>query len=111
MSPFCCVEGWESTGRGSVEPLSMPKNGLCQVRHLLVPTASRRLFLGAFVLLSSIWLQFIWLAVGSTVKARDLVKLNNNSISTAPTNITDCSSVRVNTVRGNFDFRNATEGK
>ncbi len=38
------------------------------------------LFHGAFVLVSSIWLQFIWLAVGSTVKTRDLIKLNNNSI-------------------------------
>ena len=44
-------------------------------------------FLGALVLISSIWLQFIWLAVGSTVKTRDLVKLNNNSIPTAPTNL------------------------
>jgi len=34
-------------------------------------------------LVSSIWLQFIWLAVGSTVKTRDLIKLNNNSILTA----------------------------
>src|SRR6267154_1611138 len=34
---------------------------------------------------SSIWLQMIWLAVGSTVKTRDLAKLNNNSIPTAPT--------------------------
>src|SRR5258708_30534749 len=42
-------------------------------------------FLGALVLVSSIWLQFIWLAVGSTVKTRDLVKLNNNSTPTAPT--------------------------
>ena len=32
--------------------------------------------------LSSIWLQLISLAVGSTVKTRDLVKLNNNLIPT-----------------------------
>ncbi len=37
--------------------------------------------------LSSIWLQFIWLAVGSTVTTRDLVNLINNSIPTAPTNL------------------------
>jgi hypothetical protein len=46
---------------------------------------SHPLFLGAFMLVSSIWLQFIWLAVGSTVKTRDLVKLNDNSIPSAPT--------------------------
>jgi hypothetical protein len=33
---------------------------------------------------SSIWLQFIWLAVGSTVTTRDLVNLIDNSISTRP---------------------------
>ena len=47
-------------------------------------SASRHLFLG-FVVVSSIWLQFILAAVGSTVKTRDLVKLNNNSIPAAPT--------------------------
>jgi hypothetical protein len=50
-------------------------------------SASHQLLLSAFVLVSSIWLQFIWVAVGSTVKTRDLVKLNNNSIPTAPTNL------------------------
>jgi len=39
----------------------------------------------SFVVVSSIWLQLIWMTVGSTVKTRDLVKLNNNSIPTAPT--------------------------
>src|SRR5258706_5754542 len=38
----------------------------------------------SFVVVSSIWLQLIWLTVGSTVKTRDLVKLNNNSIPTVP---------------------------
>jgi hypothetical protein len=32
------------------------------------------LFLDATVSVGSIWLQLIWLAVGSTVKTRDLVK-------------------------------------
>jgi len=47
-----------------------------------VPTASRCLTLRGLAELSSIWPQFIWLAVGSTVNTRDLVKLNNNSIFT-----------------------------
>ena len=40
---------------------------------------------GELAKLSSIWLQLIWMTVGSTVKTRDLLKLNNNSIPTAPT--------------------------
>jgi hypothetical protein len=40
---------------------------------------------GELAKLSSFWLQFIWLTVGSTVETRDLVKLSNNSIPTAPT--------------------------
>ena len=36
---------------------------------------------------SSTWLQFIWLAVGSTMTTRHLVNLINNSIPTAPTKL------------------------
>ena len=40
--------------------------------------------IGELAKLNSIWLQFIWLAVGSTVTTRDLVVLMNNSIPAAP---------------------------
>jgi hypothetical protein len=47
----------------------------CASRTTALESGERSvLFLDAAVLVGSIWLQFIWLAVGSTVKTRDLVK-------------------------------------
>jgi hypothetical protein len=51
----------------------------CKGREIRFSPAISR----SFVVVSSIWLQLIWMAVGSTVKTRDLVKLNNNSIPSA----------------------------
>jgi hypothetical protein len=60
--------------------------------------------------LSSIWLQFIWLAVGSTVKTWDLIKLYNNSIPTAPSiHLSDGRTLHKN-ARGQKGADKASDG-